>query len=92
MRKQFTMQETIEALLSDPKSSLHITPYRCNGFNASAFIEIFIKRGEGVEDYRNLFTVRIDTARKIRNAVEAGKYPTLKVTRQYGDHIVKQSV
>lgn len=78
MRKQFTKQQTIEALLSDPLAILFIYPYR-GGSPAFASIRVNIRNGYPDQPkYINHFPVRIDTARKIREAVIAGKYPTLK--------------
>ena len=92
MRKQFTMKQTIEALLSDPTAVLSIFPM--SAFTeASACVRINIRNGKpNGPAYFNHFTVRIDSARKIHADVEAGKYPTLKVVRNYRDTIISQSV
>ena len=92
MRKAFSKQQTIEALLSDPTAALLISPTSAFSM-ASACIRINIRNDRtDLPAYHNYFTVRIDTARKIRDAVEAGQYPTLKVARDYRDFIISQFV
>ena len=92
MRKQFTKQQTIEALLSDPIATLSLFPMSAFS-EASACIKVNILNGHPDHPvYFNHFTVRIDTARKIQEAVEAGKYPTLKAVQNYRDIVISQSV
>lgn len=92
MRKQFTKQQAIEALLSDPLATLSLFPISAFS-EASACIKVNIRNGHPDHPvYFNHFTVRIDTARKIQEAVESGKYPTLKAVQNYRDTIISQSV